>query len=86
MKDPVLVSWPRAPNALMMRTLGCLCALVFRAWLLGALGQIDDAFDVLSRAEEEHQGLLCYTGQPGFDSLRADSRFTALRRRLQLPA
>jgi hypothetical protein len=58
---------------------------VAEAWLLGALGQIDDAFDVLARAEEEHQGLLCYTGLPGFDPLRAEPRFAALMRRLELP-
>jgi TolB-like protein/Flp pilus assembly protein TadD len=57
---------------------------VSEAWLLGALGEIDDAFDVLARAEEEYQGLLCYTGLPGFDSLRADPRFAALMRRLEL--
>jgi hypothetical protein len=57
---------------------------VSEASLLGALGQIDDAFDVLARAEEEHQGLLCYTGLPGFDSLRSDPRFAALMRRLEL--
>jgi serine/threonine-protein kinase len=58
--------------------------VVSEAWLLGALGEIDDAFDVLARAEEEHQGLLCYTGLPGFDSLRADPRFGALLERLGL--
>ncbi len=58
---------------------------VSEIWLLGALGQIDEAFEVLSRAEEEHQGLLYYTGQPGFDSIRGDARFAALLRRLELP-
>jgi hypothetical protein len=58
---------------------------VSEAWLLGALGEVDAAFDVLARAEAEHQGLLCYTGQPGFDSLRADPRFRALLERLELP-
>jgi len=58
---------------------------VSEAWLLGALGEIDGAFAVLARAEEEHQGLLYYTGMPGFDSLRADPRFAALLRRLDLP-
>jgi TolB-like protein/Flp pilus assembly protein TadD len=57
---------------------------VSEAWLLGALGQIDDAFDVLARAEDEHQGLLCYTGVPGFDPLRSDARFLALQTRLGL--
>jgi len=59
---------------------------VSEGWLLGALGEMDDAFDVLARAEEEYQGLLCYTGLPGFDSLRSDPRFIALLQRLQLPA
>jgi serine/threonine protein kinase/tetratricopeptide (TPR) repeat protein len=58
---------------------------VSEAWMLGALGEIDAAFAVLARAEEEHQGLLCYTGVPGFDSLRSDPRFTALLRRLEIP-
>jgi TolB-like protein/Flp pilus assembly protein TadD len=59
---------------------------VSEAWLLGALGEIDAAFDVLARAEEEHQGLLSYTGLPGFDPLRADPRFGALLGRLGLPS
>ncbi|MEP6994705.1 MAG: hypothetical protein ABI968_09310, partial [Acidobacteriota bacterium] len=59
---------------------------VSEAWLLGALGEIDDAFDVLARAEEEYQGLLCYTGLPGFDPLRSDPRFGTLLARLGLPA
>ena len=59
---------------------------VSEAWLLGALGEIDDAFDVLARAEEEYQGLLCYTGLPGFDPLRTDPRFGALLGRLGLPS
>jgi TolB-like protein/Flp pilus assembly protein TadD len=57
---------------------------VAEAWLLGALGESDEAFAVLARAEEEHQGLLCYTGQPGFDALRSDPRFAALMSRLGL--
>jgi len=57
---------------------------VSEVYLLGALGQIDDAFDILARAEVEHQGLVCYTGQPGFDSIRSDPRFVALQRRLGL--
>ena len=59
---------------------------VSEAWLLGALGEIDDAFDVLARAEEEYQGLLSYTGLPGFDPLRTDPRFGALLERLGLPS
>ena len=59
-------------------------AVVSEAWLLGALGEIDAAFEVLARAEEEYQGLLCYTGLPGFDPLREDPRFGALLERLGL--
>jgi TolB-like protein/predicted Zn-dependent protease len=57
---------------------------VSEAWLLGVLGEMDEAFAVLARAEEENQGLISYTGLPGFDSLRDDSRFTALLLRLEL--
>jgi TolB-like protein/Tfp pilus assembly protein PilF len=57
---------------------------VSEAWILGALGSVDDAFDLLARAEDEHQGLLCYTGLPGFDPLRSDARFAALLQRLGL--
>ena len=58
--------------------------VVSEAWLLGALGEIDAAFDVLARAEEECQGHLYFTGLPGFDPLRSDPRFTALLERLGL--
>ncbi len=58
--------------------------IVSEGWLLGALGEIDAAFELLARAEEECQALLYYTGLPGFDPLRADPRFGALQRRLGL--
>jgi tetratricopeptide (TPR) repeat protein len=59
--------------------------VVSEAWMLGALGDIDEAFGVLARAEEELQGLVSYTGLPGFDPLRGDPRFRALLERLELP-
>jgi TolB-like protein/Tfp pilus assembly protein PilF len=59
---------------------------VSEAWLLGALGELDAAFEVLARAEEECQVFLYYTGLPGFDPLRADPRFGALLGRLGLPS
>ena len=59
-------------------------ALVSEAWLLGALGQIDEAFEVLARAEAELHPLLCFNGFPAFDPLRADPGFTALLDRLGL--
>jgi tetratricopeptide (TPR) repeat protein len=58
---------------------------VSEAWLLGALGEVDAAFDVLARAEAECQPFLYYTGLPAFDTLRADARFAALLARLGLP-
>jgi eukaryotic-like serine/threonine-protein kinase len=59
--------------------------VVAQGWLLGALGDIDAAFELLARAEDEHQALLYYTGLPAFDALRADQRFAALLARLDLP-
>jgi adenylate cyclase len=59
--------------------------IVSEGWLLGALGEIDAAFELLARAEDAHQLWLYYTGLPGFDPLRADPRFAALLERLGLP-
>ncbi len=61
-------------------------AVVSEAWLLGALGDIDSAFEVIARAEQECVAYLYFTGLPGFDPLRTDPRFSALLRRLGLPA
>jgi tetratricopeptide (TPR) repeat protein len=61
-------------------------AVVSEAWLLGALGEIDAAFEVVERADEERLAYLYFTGVPGFDSIRADPRFTALLTKLGLPA
>ncbi len=60
--------------------------IVSEGWLLGALGEIDAAFEVLTRAEDQNQLWLYYSGLPGFDPLRADPRFSALLGRLGLPA
>jgi TolB-like protein/cytochrome c-type biogenesis protein CcmH/NrfG len=59
--------------------------IVSEGWLLGALGEIDAAFDVFKRAEEKNQLWLYYTGVPGFDPVRTDPRFAALCSRLGLP-
>ncbi len=59
--------------------------IVSEGWLLGALGEIDAAFEVFAMAEDQHQLWLYYTGLPGFDPLRSDSRFPAFVERLGLP-
>ncbi|MDL2718906.1 MAG: protein kinase [Acidobacteriota bacterium] len=61
-------------------------AVVSEAWLLGALGEVDAAFEVVARAEEECLAYLYFTGLPGFDPLRGDARFAALEERLGLAA
>jgi serine/threonine-protein kinase len=60
-------------------------AVVSEAWLLGVLGELDAAFEVVARAEEEYLAFLYFTGLPGFDPLRADPRFRALLEKLELP-
>jgi hypothetical protein len=52
--------------------------------LLGALGEMDAAFEVVARAKEECQVFLYYTGLPGFDPLRAEPGFAGLLERLGL--
>jgi TolB-like protein len=55
------------------------------ACTLATLGDVDGAWEVVSQAEEEQQGILYFAGMPLFDSLRADSRFAGLVERLGLP-
>jgi len=48
-----------------------------------ALGELDRAFEWLDRACEERSHWLVFLDvEPRFDSLRTDSRFEALRRRV----
>src|SRR5262249_43129316 len=59
-------------------------AVVSEIWLLGALGEIDAAFEVVARAEEDCLAYLYFTGLPGFDPIRNDPRFRALLEGLEL--
>ena len=61
-------------------------AIVSEGWLLAALGETDAAWEALERAENEGAAALALAGMPGFDLLRGDSRFAALRTRLELPS
>ena len=65
-------------------------APVFRAWILGALGRIDEAFDLLEQAYQERSPLLPWLVYPVYDSLRHDARLRdlsgrAVRKSLLLP-
>jgi hypothetical protein len=53
---------------------------------LRALGEKDTAFQVLERAEVEHQAMLVLVGFPGFEPLRADPRFEEPLERMGLSA
>jgi TolB-like protein len=56
------------------------------AGLLGALGEKDEALDLLERAFEERLGRVVWIDvEPRLDPLRDDRRFQALVRRLNLP-
>jgi len=59
-------------------------ACVSDAWLLAALGELDEAFAALSLAEEAGRAFVAYPGLPGFDPMREDPRFAALLGRLGL--
>ncbi len=60
-------------------------AVASEARLLGALGVVDQAFEVVARADDGRVTDLSFTGVPTFDSLRAGPRFGALLERLELP-
>ena len=57
---------------------------VFRAWILGALGRIDEAFDLLEQGYQERSPLLPWLVYPVYDPMRNDARFNDLSRRMKL--
>jgi TolB-like protein/cytochrome c-type biogenesis protein CcmH/NrfG len=59
--------------------------VVSEAWTRAALGDIEGAWRVLGRAEEEQQAILYFAGMPPFDPLRVDPRFGGFLERLDLP-
>ncbi len=59
--------------------------LIHEACILGALGDRDAAFDVLSRAVDEYAPMATYIGLPSFDSIREYPRFSAHTELLGLP-
>ena len=59
--------------------------LVHEACLLGALGDKDAAFEILSRATDEFAPMACYVRMPCYDRLRDDPRFATHVKDLDLP-
>jgi serine/threonine-protein kinase len=62
---------------------------IFAASVLGAMGELDQAFELYDRAVEERSGLLVFLNIHGAletfsPAVRADSRFAALRKSLHL--
>lgn len=55
------------------------------AWLLAELGENDRAWELLAKADEEHQPMLMLLGLPDYRRLRSDPRFTSLAYQLGLP-
>ncbi len=72
----------RALLAELRRRPATAAVLVSDAWLLGALGEMDEAFELLDRADRELQPFVLFTGFPTYDTLRPDPRFARLVERL----
>ncbi len=51
---------------------------------VGALGRIDEAFDLLEQGYQERSPLLPWLVYPVYDAMRNDVRFNDLSRRMKL--
>ena len=57
------------------------------AGVYAALGDLDEAFKILSKAVEERNSLLVYLKEdPTFENLHSDSRWAELLRRMNFPS
>ena len=55
------------------------------AWVLGALGEHDEAFERFGRAIDDREPLMPAANLPPFDPVREDPRFQDLLRRMNIP-
>ena len=55
------------------------------AWVLGAIGEHDEAFERYGRAIDDREPLTSGAYLPPFDPVREDRRFQALLRRMSIP-
>ncbi|MDP6580133.1 MAG: tetratricopeptide repeat protein [Vicinamibacterales bacterium] len=56
----------------------------YMVWPLGALGRLDEAFSYVDQAYEDRHPFLVFHMIPNFDSIRRDSRYLELLRRMKL--
>jgi hypothetical protein len=60
---------------------------ILQAYILGAMGELDEAFQFFDRAMEQRSGLLAFlrvTQETASPALTADRRFTTLLQKLRL--
>jgi tetratricopeptide (TPR) repeat protein len=60
---------------------------IYQAYVLGAMGELDEAFELFGRAMEQRSGLLAFlrvTQETANPALTSDSRYTTLLQKLRL--